>query len=335
MHKDIKSFSEGDQVEGYYAVREAALHMTASGKPYIRLTLSDATGNITGNMWDGDNELFKTFKSGDIIKIRAIVETYRGAPQIKVLKLRATTEDEVDYSDFIPTTPADINELKTELKSIIDSITDADYRAIIESFFNDAEIYEKFCRAPAAKGNHHAYLGGLLEHTVALCRYAVAFSASSPAKIDQSLLIAGTLLHDIGKIDELSVGAVIEYTDRGKLLGHLIIGSMMVEENAGILPDFPEEKKLLLQHMILSHHGKFEYGSPVLPAIPEALALHHIDNLDAKTIAASRLIEDDETENHWTPRSWMLETQLYKPRHASTETKDTSKDSNDNPGTLF
>lgn len=312
QHRNIREFSEGDLIEGYYAVREASLHMTTSGKPYIRLTLSDATGQISGNMWDGTKELFQTFRTGDIIKMQAVVETYKGAAQVKVSKLRYATPDEADPEVFLPVTPADRGALRQELAQILASFTDPDYAAIARLFFDDPQMLEAFCRAPAAKENHHAYIGGLLEHTVCLARYADLFARSSGDRLDRDLLLCGTLLHDIGKTEELSVGAVIEYTDKGKLLGHLIIGTMMLEERAKALPQLPAIKKQLVQHLILSHHGKFEYGSPVLPATPEALALHHIDNLDAKTIAARRIIDNDESPEGWTQRSWMLETRLFK-----------------------
>lgn len=312
QHRNIREFSEGDLIEGYYAVREASLHMTTSGKPYIRLTLSDATGQISGNMWDGTKELFQTFRTGDIVKLQAQVETYKGAAQVKVSKLRYATPDEADPEVFLPVTPADRGALRQELAQILASFADPDYAAIARLFFDDPQMLEAFCRAPAAKENHHAYIGGLLEHTVCLARYADLFARSSGNRLNRDLLLCGTLLHDIGKTEELSVGAVIEYTDKGKLLGHLIIGTMMLEERAKALPALPPLKKQLVQHLILSHHGKFEYGSPVLPATPEALALHHIDNLDAKTIAARRIIDNDESPEGWTQRSWMLETRLFK-----------------------
>ena len=313
----IKNFAEGDIVEGFYAVKDASLQTTTTGKNYIRITISDSSGVISGNMWDASKELFSTFRPGSIIKTRAVVESYRGKLQVKIDKLRLADSSEVDYSQFIPKTKFNIDSLWNELNGFIDTIADSEYKLMVEHIFSSNEVCEKFKMSPAAKSNHHAYIGGLLEHTVSLLRYAVAFATASPVGLDLDLLIAGTVLHDIGKIYELSVQAIIDYTDRGKLLGHLIIGSIMVEDAARELEGFPEEKKILLQHMILSHHGKYEYGSPVLPAIPEAFALHHIDNLDAKTVAACRIINEDESENSWTERSWMLDTTLYKKGQGS------------------
>ena len=308
----VKNFIEGELVEGYYAVKDASFQTTNTGKSYIRITVADSSGAITGNMWDATKDIFACCGTGTVVKIRAVVESYRGRIQVKIDKLRPADSSEVDYSCFIPVTKHDIDKLWEEFEGYIAQLNDRDYRRIIQVVFGNEEVSERFRQSPAAKNNHHAYIGGLLEHTVSLLRYAAAFCDSSSVTLERDLLLAGTMLHDIGKIYELSLGVIIDYTDRGKLLGHLIIGSMLVEEAVRGMPEFPEEKKNLLEHMILSHHGKYEYGSPVLPAIPEAFALHHIDNLDAKTVAAGRILAEDESDNSWTERSWMLDTMLYK-----------------------
>lgn len=309
----IQDFKEGDSVEGFYAVQDANLLTTASGKPYIRFRFGDASGTIQGNMWDADAEIFNSFAVGDVVKIRAGVETYRGSPQLKITALRPAHDSEYDPAQFVPVTPADTDALRQELAAMVDSVGDPDYQALLRAFFQDEELLERFCRAPAAKSNHHAYLGGLLEHTISIARLCRAFVETSSTPMDRDLLMAGALLHDIGKIEELGIGTAIDYTDKGSLVGHLMLGTLMVERRAAAIPDFPEIKKLLVMHLILSHHGRYEYGSPVLPAVPEALALHHVDNLDAKTVAARRLIDEDaENDRAWTERSWMLETRLFK-----------------------
>jgi 3'-5' exoribonuclease len=198
------------------------------------------------------------------------------------------------------------------LQQAIESMEDADYRALLHAVFDDAETLEAFRRAPAARNNHHAYVGGLLEHTVSILQAADRYVGLG-AGLRRDLLIAGVLLHDIGKIHELRAGVSIEYTDEGSLLGHLTMGVILIEDRLRGIPDFPREKRNLIYHLILSHHGRYEYGSPVLPAIPEAFALHHLDNLDAKVFAAQKAIrEDTHVETNWTDRSWMLETRLYK-----------------------
>lgn len=309
----VSDLQEGESLEGFYAVRDANLLTTASGKSYIRFQLGDASGDIQGNMWDAGAELFNSFAAGDVVKIRAMVETYRGSAQLKVTALRPAHDSEYDPGAFVAVTSADIGQLEDERAALIDSLADPDYTALLQAIFQDEEISARFRRTPAAKNNHHACIGGLLEHTVGLARLCDAFLTSTTTPMNRDLLLTGALLHDIGKIEELGVGTSIEYTDKGSLVGHLILGTLLVERVTNAMGDFPEVKKLLVMHMILSHHGRYEYGSPVLPAIPEALALHHIDNLDAKTVAARRLIDEDAgNDRTWTDRSWMLETRLFK-----------------------
>lgn len=309
----IQEISEGERIDSFFAVQDASLLTTAAGKPYIRLTLMDATGKVQANMWDGNEDIYASFTVGDVIKVRAQVETYRGSIQLKISNLRPALDSEVDLAAFVPTTNADVDALDQELDRLIASVTDGDYNTLLHTFFDDSEVRTAFVRSPAAKENHHGYVGGLLEHTVNLTRIAEVFCATTTTPLDRDLLLTGALLHDIGKIRELSVHTAIEYTDEGKLVGHLVIGALMVAERAAGIKNFPEDKKWLVQHLVLSHHGLREYGSPVLPATPEALALHHIDNLDAKTVAAVRLIDADTNErSRWTARSWMLDTALYK-----------------------
>lgn len=309
----VSELRDGTQIDGFYAVQEASLLTTAQGKNYIRMVLSDATGSIVCNFWDASPEIYKTFSAGDVVRARGTAETYRGKLQLRISALRCAEEDEFNPSDFVASTTADMNFLDSELKRLVNSVKDKDYNALLAAFFDDDALVSAFRKAPAAKENHHAYVGGLMEHTISIARICESFAATTATELNADLLMAGALLHDIGKIDELGMGTVIEYTDVGKLLGHLAVGTIMVEKRAAQLPDFPNEKKWLVQHMILSHHGKREYGSPVLPCIPEALALHHVDNLDAKTVAARRIIDSDtDDERRWTDRSWMLETQLFK-----------------------
>ncbi len=308
----LNEAEEGDGVEGFYAVRSASLRTASNGKPYIDLVLADKSGKLSGKLWDATPEIFSGLREGGVAKVNAVVDSYRGALQLKLVKVRPAGEDEFDPADLLPETPADLAELDRERARLIGSVVDPDYRALLESFFDDPDFRAAFDRAPAARENHHAYIGGLYEHTLSLARLAESFCAATTVPLNRDLLLTGAFLHDIGKTEELGMEAAIDYTDRGKLLGHLIIGAMMVEARAGALPDFPVRKKWLVQHLILSHHGKHEYGSPVLPKVPEALALHHLDNLDAKTVAARRLIDQDTGGGSWTARSWMLDTQLFK-----------------------
>ncbi|MBP5233033.1 MAG: HD domain-containing protein, partial [Planctomycetes bacterium] len=220
--------------------------------------------------------------------------------------------DEVAPELLLPASRLPLDAMERELDGHLAAVADPDYAALLHEFFDDPEFRRAFVRAPAAKSNHHAWVGGLLEHTVTMARYARAFLDEANVTLDASLLMTGVILHDAGKVHELSLGAAIEYSDRGRLLGHITIGVGMVAERAARLPGFPPEKTWLLQHLILSHHGRQEYGSPVLPAVPEALVLHHLDNLDAKSVAAAGVLESDPTPGHWTARSFMLDTCLYR-----------------------
>ncbi len=307
----LSSLRDGDEFEGFYVVRESSFQTAVNGKNYIRMTIADASANFMANLWDANRELFQLCPAGCIVKLLGLLEIYKGKPQIRVIRFRPAHDSEVDLDSFLPRSARDADAMRDELLAIIGSIADPDYQALAKAFFHDAEIMREFARSPAARDLHHAFIGGLIEHTLNIARMAEAFAAR--AKIDRDLLLLGSLLHDIGKIEELEAKYAIDYTDAGKLLGHLFIGAQRVAEKAALIPGFPPEKTHLVQHLILSHHGRYEYGSPVLPKIPEAFALHHLDNLDAKVETANKLIAAiGDPEKNWTDFSRALETQLYR-----------------------
>jgi 3'-5' exoribonuclease len=319
-HLDIRDFAEGMAVEGCYARKEASLRETRTGGQFIRLTLGDASGEITGNIWDKTEdqyadigEQYRDLNAAEVIKIRAAVESYRDALQLKVLRARPAEPGEIDRAVLMAATPLDRDELLAELTRLIEGMADEDWKALAHLFLDDEAFLEAFSEAPAARANHHAYLGGLLEHTVSILRLCDLYARQNTS-LRRDLLLAGGLFHDIGKVEELRGGLSIEYTDEGTLMGHLMQGVLMIDRRLReSMPEFPVVKRNLLYHLILSHHGRHEYGSPVLPAIPEAFALHHIDNLDAKVFAANKTIaEDPDPTSNWTARSWMLETRLFK-----------------------
>ncbi|MDR1745087.1 MAG: HD domain-containing protein [Planctomycetota bacterium] len=307
----LASLRDGDAFEGFYIVKESSFQTAVNGKNYIRMTIADATAAFMANIWDANRDLFALCPAGSIVKIQGVSETYKGKPQIRIGRFRPAHESEVELDDFLPKTKRDVGAMRDELLALAGSLADADYKAMADAFFSDKNLMDAFARAPAARDLHHAFLGGLLEHTLNVSRMANAFAAT--ARVDRDLLLLGAMLHDVGKIEELSATLVIDYTDRGKLLGHLVIGAEMIADRARAIPDFPREKLHLLQHMILSHHGRYEYGSPVLPKIPEAFALHHLDNLDAKVETSNKLLDAIvDPEKSWTDFSRALETQLYR-----------------------
>lgn len=302
---------DGDGFEGFYVVRESSFQTAVNGKNYIRMTIADASASLMANLWDANRELFQLCPSGCIIKLQGVAENYKGKSQVRLIRFRPAHDSEVDLDSFLPRSRHDPEAMRAEILSLIESMEDADYRALADAFFRDEALMKQFLRAPAARDLHHAFLGGLLEHTLGIARMADEFSRK--ARIDRDLLLLGALLHDIGKVHELSAKFAIEYTTRGKLLGHLVIGAEMAAERAAAIPNFPADKLYLIQHLILSHHGRHEYGSPVLPKVPEAFALHHLDNLDAKVETANRLLDAiGDPEQSWTDYSRALETQLYR-----------------------
>ena len=307
----LSELREGDAFEGFYVARDSGLHTAVNGKQYIRLTIADRTAGLGANVWDANPELFQLCPANSVVKIQGVVESYKGRTQVRVVRFRPAHESEYDVERFLPRTKRDVEAMKREVLDLAGSIGDKDYRALAEAFFHDREMIAGFSRAPAAREVHHAWLGGLLEHSLNLARMAESFSAS--ARVDRDLLLLGALLHDIGKIEELAVGLSIEYTDRGRLLGHLYIGAEMAAQRAAAIKGFPPLKLDLVQHLILSHHGRFEYGSPTLPKVPEAFALHHLDNLDAKVETANRLLDEiQDPERRWTDYSRPLETALFR-----------------------
>ncbi len=307
----LADLKDGDNFEGFYVVRESSLQTAVNGKSYIRMTVADASATIMGNIWDANRDLFQLCPSGSIIKLQGVAESYKGKPQIKIIRFRPAHESEVNLDSFLPRSARDPETMRREFLELAGSIKDPDYRRLADAFFNDGKLMDRLARTPAAREVHHAYLGGLIEHTLNVAGMAEAFGKNG--KVNRDLLLLGALLHDIGKTEELEAKYSIEYTDRGKLLGHLYIGSEMTAEKAATIPNFPREKLALVQHLILSHHGRFEYGSPVLPKIPEAFALHHLDNLDAKVETANRLLDGiQDPEKQWTEYSRALETALFR-----------------------
>jgi len=318
----VSDLADGDEVDEAFIVREASLQTTRTGSLYVKGTLADRTGSIHFRRWDAREETINLYPAGGYVRVSGRVDTYpprTGKRQIVASRERPIPGDEVDPADFEAASACDPDALAGELDRQIASVADGPIRALLEAIFvRDAELRERFLTSPAATDYHHPFRSGLAEHTVAVTRAGIAYAEMSD-RVDRDLLVAGCLLHDLGKIEELVGGAAPEYTEAGRLAGHIVLAAMLVErkirelEAAGT--KFPETVRLAILHLVLSHHGTKEFGSPVLPATPEAFAVHHLDNLDAKVEASHRQIETDAGQDEaFSEYSRMLGVRLYKRR---------------------
>jgi len=316
---DLAAFEEGRLFDGYFLVLAKQHATTKSNKPYINLTLGDKTGPIEARIWDpSDPRIAKEFERGDMVKVRGCASRYNERMQLKVDQIRVALSGEVDKADMLPSTTQDVATLWRLLVGFVDSVTNPHLKLLLTTLLDDPALALAYREAPAAKQLHHAWLGGLLEHVISLCTLADRVAPHYPL-IDRDLLITGVILHDIGKVRELSWDVGFEYTVEGMLLGHIQIGAALAERTIDSLPGFPPRLKTIVLHMILSHHGKLEYGSPKLPMIPEALMLNFIDDLDAKMQAVSsefdKSMREGKGANELTNKVWALDNrQLLNTR---------------------
>lgn len=312
----VKELGDGEMLEEVYLVIEKQLRSNRQGNPYIQVELRDRTGSISARLWNAGENLFRTFEEGDFLKIKGKVQLYQGALQIILSHLDRVAPEQVDLPEFLPQTEQDVSKLLDRLRGFLLRLGNPHLRALGECFLMDNELVRNLCRAPAGVRNHHAYLGGLLEHVVTMLDAADRLAPLYPA-LDHDVFLMGIFLHDIGKLRELGYGKVFSYTDEGQLVGHLIIGVEMLNEKAASVPEltgepFPKELLLRLKHMIVSHHGTYEFGSPKLPMTAEAIALHHLDNFDAKVHSFTRDIREDRNQSAWTPYSQSTQRRLFK-----------------------
>ncbi|HET6219348.1 MAG TPA: OB-fold nucleic acid binding domain-containing protein [Acidobacteriaceae bacterium] len=277
---DVSKF-ENQAVVAFFAVRSKQLRSRKDGGQYLAVTLGDRTGQIESRMWENFAEAVPGFEPGDVVKVRAEVCRYNDRFQLNLEKLRRANADEFELADYVPQTQKDVDELWSALVRFVDSFSDLWLQSLVRSFLNDPLMAMAYREAPAAKSLHHAWLGGLLEHVVSLLGICDLAAHHYP-EINRDLLLTGVILHDIGKLEELRWGTSFEYTLEGQLVGHIALGLVMIEKKVATLPGFPPALRMLVEHMVLSHHGKLEFGSPKLPMIPEAVMLHYLDDLDAK-----------------------------------------------------
>ena len=327
---DLAAFDESRIFDAFFLVLAKQQRMTKQNKPYFNLIFGDKTGQVEGRIWDpGDSRIAKEFERGDIVKIRGCVTRFDDRLQLKIDHLRKTTAGEVDKAEMLPCTTCNVDELWQKLLGFVESFTDPDLKLLLNTLLADSGLAQAYREAPAAKQLHHAWLGGLLEHVVSLLTLADRIAPHYPI-LHRDLLLTGVVLHDIGKVHELTWEIGFEYSVEGVLLGHIQMGMALVEKAIDRLPEFPPRLKTLVLHLILSHHGKLEFGSPKLPMIPEALVLNFIDDLDAKMQAMmsefDRSAREGKGADELTGRIWaldqrqMLNTREWLKRDARPET---------------
>ncbi len=291
---------ENQTITTTFVVAAKQIKPKKTGDLYIALTLADRTGQIEAKIWDNVNECLDTFDQDDFIKVKGLLNKYNNRFQLTIHKVRKCEEQEVDFSDYLPKTDKDVDALWETLHGFVESFQNDQLKALLKAFMADPEIEHRYKCAPAAKSLHHAFVGGLLDHVVSLFRSCDLVSRNYP-QIDRDLLLSGAFLHDIGKLHELSYARSISYTTSGQLLGHMIIELEMLHAKIALVPGFSPELKILLEHMIISHHGQYEFGSPKLPMFPEALMLHYLDDLDSKMESMRAQLEREvESDDPWT-----------------------------------
>ena len=283
-----------------------------SGEPYLSLLLGDRTGEVDAKMWDNVADVIDTFERDDFIKVKGLLQVFQNRPQLTIHKVVRVLDADVDFSDYFPASTRDPAEMFAELRGIVDGIKNPHLNALLQAFLDDEPLARMYRIAPAAKHVHHAYLGGLIEHVLSVCRLC-RDTAAHYQYVDLDLLLTGAILHDVGKVAELTYDRSFGYSTEGQLLGHIIIGLRLLHDKLQRFPDFPSKLRVLVEHMIVSHHGELEFGSPKVPQFPEALLLHHLDNLDSKMECMRSLVtKDRHVDGCWTGYSASLERSLLK-----------------------
>jgi len=291
---------ENKVVTSCFVVVAKQIKPKKTGEPYLALTLGDRSGQIEAKMWDNVEEVLEAFEQDDFLKVKGLINKYKQRFQLTIHKLRKLGESEIEFDDYLPKTTKDIEVLWQTLTNFVGTIQNLHLRSLIQAFMADPEIASAYRNAPAAKTLHHAYIGGLLDHVVSLFRSCDLMCQNYP-QINRDLLLTGAFFHDIGKIHELTYNRSFTYSTKGQLLGHMIIELEMLQAKLAHLPGFPDPLKTMVEHLIISHHGEYEFGSPKLPMFPEALLLHYLDDLDSKMEAMRAHFEREATlDGPWT-----------------------------------
>lgn len=314
----IRSIVAGDTVDDIFVLAEKKVSLKKNGDSYLNLKLADASGEIKGVVWDNVEEITAAAAAGDFVRISGSVSEYRGTNQVTVRRMTCCARDGIDPADFLPVTAHDTDKMFQRLRRTVDaSVKDTYIKALLDAFWQDEEFVRRFKTAPGGTKMHHAYIGGLLEHTLSLIVLVEKIAEHYTRKvgnyngINLDLLLAGAILHDIGKTRELEYEYRIGYSSEGQLLSHIVIGCCMIDEKIRQIDGFPEETAALLKHMIVSHHGCREFGSPEPPKTLEAVLLSHIDDIDAKMNGIREFIANEDAEAEWTSYNPMLRRNLY------------------------
>jgi 3'-5' exoribonuclease len=292
-------------ITSFFLVHEKEVRNTREGRAYLRLELGDRSGTIEARMWDQFELLAKSVNRDDFVKVQARVEIYKNRPQLAVLQLRIAKPEEIDIADYLPHTTADVEKMWTELLMNAESINNPWLKTLVLQIICDPHVTECYKRAPAAKVMHHAYIGGLLEHVVSLCKTSKLVAAHYP-ELSLDLLLTAAILHDVGKLEELCYERAIGYTTEGQLLGHIVMELESVSRAIDKIDGFPTPLKTVVQHLLISHHGQYEFGSPKLPMIREAMVFHYLDDLDSKLSATRVALATPSGDDEWSAYSSAL-----------------------------
>ncbi len=311
--KYIKDMKEGERIIDIYLCKHKQSALTKNGKPYENVILQDKTGTMDAKIWDPNSPGISDFDSLDFIEVHGEVTNFNGVLQVNIKRARLCKEGEYDPKEYVPVSSKDIDEMYAQLLKYVESIKNPYLKELLESFFvKDQDFIEAFRNSSAAKSIHHGFVGGLLEHTLGVTNLCNYYCRAYPI-LKRDLLLTAAMCHDIGKIREFSTFPLNDYTDDGQLLGHIVMGSQMIGEAAAKIPHFPHVLLTELQHCILAHHGKYEFGSPKIPSLVEALALYYADDTDAKMETMKEILENT-TETGWLGYNRLFETNLRASR---------------------
>ncbi len=307
----VDQIRERDIVKSVFLVREKSLAMAKNGKPYLTLKLMDRTGEVEGRIWDNADDISARFSRDDFVQVQGKASLYLGKMQLVIQELHRLDDGQVDLADFLPVSKFPVEELQSRLRAKVASIGRDHFRRLMELFLEDREFMQMYSAAPAAKTMHHVFLGGLLEHSLAVSDLVDDVCRRYP-ELNRDLLLLGALLHDVGKVAELSYERSFDYTDEGKLLGHIMLGVEMIDSRIRRIDAFPPRDAVLLKHLLLSHHGQYEFGSPKRPKTLEAIVLNFLDDLDSKMNGVQAHIEKSAaSDSSWTPYHRLYDRYFY------------------------